>query len=65
MERENRASHSTAILTSVVANMFSKSGFEYTDFLPFPAPRRFLSIEESAALLDRMFQTTAEKNNDD
>lgn len=60
MERENRASHTSALLTSVVANMFAKSGAEYTDFLPFPPQRRFLSIEESTALLDRMFQTSSE-----
>jgi hypothetical protein len=63
MERENRASHTTAVLTFVVSNIFGKSALEYTDFLPFPAPRRFLSVEESAAMLDKLFQTSAEKSN--
>ena len=57
MERENRASHTTALLTTAVVNMFGKSSLEYEDFLPFPSPKKFLSIEESAAVLDRMFQT--------
>lgn len=47
----------TARLTAMIAGMFRGDGQRapsYDDFLPFPPPRRRMSVEESAEALRQM-----------
>ena len=55
--RENRAHFGTAMLTALVANLFrdksSKPSSPF-DFLPFPEPQKYMSVEESQIALERL-----------
>lgn len=58
-ERENLRQLTTARLTAIVVNMMSSKSARPSnteDFLPFPPPPRYLTVDEADALFCKQFQ---------